>query len=375
LLDGGTGADSLAGGTGNDQLTGGTDADVLDGADGIDALDGGTGEDQLFGGAGNDTLLGGTDRDLLAAGDGDDVIDSGTGTGVIVAGRGNDLVTGGSNADFIDAGEGSDTINAAIGNDFIAGGRGNDRIDAGLDRDVIAFNRGDGADTLVMSSWQTDALSLGGGIRYADLALRKAGNDLVLEFGQGDAITLEGWYLDSSRKNITTLQVVTAAPGGDYLAGSADRMRNREAVSFSFEQLVARFDAARAANPALTTWSATAQFDATYQRGSDTQAIGGDMAWRYATTSSYGDLDWRAINTRLGGMSSTTWQTLTATTAVDPWTALRAGTSLLADATAGLPSPITPMPAPTSDELAFAAFNAGGSKPVWMGNAPAPLVP
>jgi hypothetical protein len=74
-------------------------------------------------------------------------------------------------------------------------------------------------------------------------------------------------------------------------------------------------------------------------------------------------------------MSSTAWQTLTASTAVDPWTALRAGTSLLADATAGLPSPITPMPAPTSDELAFAAFNAGGRTPAWMGNAPAPLVP
>lgn len=375
VLDGGTGADTLAGGIGNDQLTGGTDADVLDGGDGTDALDGGTGEDQLFGGAGNDTLLGGTDLDLLAAGDGDDVIDSGTGAGVIVAGRGSDRVTGGTNADFIDAGEGNDTINAAIGNDFIAGGRGNDRIDAGLDRDVIAFNRGDGADTLVMSSWQTDALSLGGGIRYADLALHKSGNDLVLELGQGDAIALEGWYVDGSRKNIRTLQVVTGAPDGDYLAGSTDRMRNRKAVSFDFGQLAARFDAARAANPALTTWTAAADLDATYQRGSDTQAIGGDMAWRYATTGSYGDLDWRTINTRLGGMSSQTWQKLNASTAVNPWTALQAGVSLIADATQGLPSPITPAAAPTQDELVFTAIGASGHRPVWMSGGPSPVIP
>ena len=372
VLDGGTGIDTVVGGTGNDQLIGGTDADLLDGGDGIDALDGGTGEDQLFGGAGNDSLLGGTDLDLLAAGDGDDTIDSGTGTGVIVAGRGNDLVTGGSNADFIDAGEGNDTINAAIGNDFIAGGKGSDRIDAGPDRDVIAFNRGDGTDTLVMSPWQTDALSLGGGIRYADIALRKSGNDLVLDLGQADAVTLEGWYLDSSRKNVTTLQVVTAAPGGDYLAGSSDRLRNRKVVAFDFEQLVVRFDAARAANPALTTWSMAADLNAAYVSGNDTRAIGGDMAWRYATTGSYGDLDWRAINTRLGAMSSTTWQTLTASSAVNPWTALQAGISLIADAAQGLPSPITPTAAPNADELLFAAINASGHTPTWMGSVPTP---
>ncbi len=375
VLDGGSGADALMGGTGNDQLLGGVDDDVLDAGLGNDLLDGGSGKDRLFGASGDDTLRGGEDLDLLAAGDGDDVIESGTGTAVVVAGRGSDRVGTDTNADFVDAGEGDDVIGTSARNDFIVGGRGNDRIDAGLDKDIIAFNRGDGADTVVTSSWQSDALSLGGGIRYADIALRKAGNSLVLELGQGDSITLEGWYLDSSRLNIKTLQVVTASPGGDYAAGSSDRMRNRKVVAFDFEQLVARFDAAREANPALTTWSTAADLNAAYASGSDTQAIGGDMAYRYATTGSYGDLDWLAIDARLAKLGAGTWQTLTASTTVNPWTALQAGISLIADETVGLPSPITPANAPTHDELVFAAIGASGRLPSWRGAQPAALLP
>jgi YD repeat-containing protein len=373
-LYGGAQNDRLFGEGGHDKLYGETDADSLWGGAGDDLLDGGSGQDQLFGGSGNDTLRGGTDMDLLAAGDGDDLIESGTGTAVVVAGRGNDRVTTGTNADFVDAFEGDDVITALAGNDFIAAGKGNDRIDAGQDKDIIAFNRGDGADTVVTTSWQSDAVSLGGGIRYTDIALRKSGNDLVLELGQGDSMTFEGWYVDNSRLNIKTLQVVTAAEGGDYLAGSADRMNNRKVVSFNFEQLVARFNAAREANPNLIAWSASADLNAVYLSGSDAQAIGGDMAWRYATTGSYGDLDWRAIESRLAKMGAGTWQTLTVSTAVNPWTALQAGSSLIANDPQGLPSPITPMAAPTSDELVFASLEASGRRPGWLGGSPASLL-
>jgi hypothetical protein len=265
-------------------------------------------------------------------------------------------------------------ITALAGNDFIAAGKGNDRIDAGQDKDIIAFNRGDGADTVVMSSWQSDALSLGGGIRYADISLRKSGNDLVLELGQGDSLTFEGWYADSSRMNIKTLQMVTATNGGDYLAGSANRMNNRKVVGFNFEQLVARFNAAREANPGLDGWSAAAELNSVYLSGSDTQSIGGDMAWRYATTGSYGDLDGQAIESRLSKMGAGTWQTLTASTAINPWMALQAGTSLMAGGTQGLPSPIAVTAPPTSDELAFVSLQAGGHRPGWLGSSPAPLL-
>jgi hypothetical protein len=80
-----------------------------------------------------------------------------------------------------------------------------------------------------------------------------------------------------------------------------------------------------------------------YLKGSNTQAIGGDLAYRYATMGNDGDLSWQTVSTRLASMSGSGWQTLVApSSTVNPWTALQAGISLIADQTVGLPSPITP---------------------------------
>ena len=372
-LDGGSGNDQLVGGTGDDQLYGGVDSDVLDGGDGVDYLNGDSGEDQLFGGAGNDTLDGGVDADLLASGDGDDVIHGGSGWNVVVAGAGNDAIDTGTDRDFIDAGAGNDTITTDTGSDFIAGGKGNDMINTGIDHDLMAFNRGDGADIVVGSGWDRDTVSLGGGIRYTDLSLRKVGNDLVFDVAQGDSITFKDWYTGSARRSVDTLQMVTV--GGDYSTTSTDRMKNRKIVSFDFEQLANRFDAVRAANPSLTSWPVASELNNYFKASSDTQAIGGDLAYRYATTGSYGDLDWMGVRNRMAGMTGTAWQSLTTSTTVNPWTALQAGISLIVDQTAGLPSPINPAASPSSDELIFAAINAGGRKPTWMGSQPAPVLP
>jgi Ca2+-binding RTX toxin-like protein len=377
LLDGSSGNDQLLGGTGNDQLLGGVDSDILDGGSGNDSLNGSSGQDQLFAGAGNDALDGGVDADLLAAGDGNDVILAGSGMNVVVAGAGNDVVTGGTDRDFIDGGAGDDTITTDSSSDFIAAGKGNDTLNTGTDRDLIAFNRGDGADTVVGSGWDRDTVSLGGGIRYADLSLRKNGNDLVFELGQNDSITFKDWYTASARRSVDTLQMVTV--GGDYSATSTDRMKNRKAVSFDFALLANRYDALRAANPNLTSWSVAGELNNYFKASSDTQAIGGDLAFRYATnyptTGSYGDLDWLGVRNRMGGMTGAAWQTLTTSTAVNPWTALQAGISLIADQTVGLPSPITPTASPSADELAFIALNASGRPPVWMGGSGGKVLP
>jgi Ca2+-binding RTX toxin-like protein len=380
-LDGGNGADLLAGGTGNDKLYGGNDSDAMDGGAGDDLLDGSNGDDAMYAGAGDDTLDGGNGSDNMAAGAGNDTISSGNGQDVIVAGAGNDKIVSDNDTDFIDAGSGDDVISAGNGADFIAGGRGNDTIDVGADQDVIAFNKGDGADTLLSASWRRDTLSLGGGIRYADLSLRKSGNDLVLSLGAGDSVTVKDWYLDSTRRNLTTLQVVTGSTGGDYNAASSDRLLNKKVVSFNFEALANRFDQVRAANPSLSQWSVAPELNAYYQTGSNVQAIGGDLAYRYATvgtngSGSYGDLDMAALRGRMNGLGGTTWQNIAVTsTAVDPWAALQAGTSLFSDPTVGLPSPITPFAAPSADELAFAALNGSGRKPTWMGSAAGRVLP
>lgn len=375
VLEGGNGADLLGGGAGNDLLLGGNDADRLDGGDGNDLLDGLNGQDDLYAGAGNDTLDGGNDADVLAAGAGDDKVTAGNGRDAIVAGAGNDDVQSGNDGDFIDAGAGNDVIASGNGVDFVAPGQGNDTIDAGADHDIIAFNRGDGADVIRTSSWQRDTLSLGGGIRYADLRLRRDGNDLVMGLGNGDSITLQGWYVDNSRRNVTTLQVVTGAVGGDYLAASSDRLLNQQVVSFNFESLVNRFDQWSSANPGHSEWAPAAELDTYYVAGNNTAAIGGNLAWRYATSGSYGDIDGRGAIDRMASIGATNWQSFTASSTVDPWTALQAGTLMLSDPTVGLPSPITPALPPSSNELFFAAINAGGHKPDWVGTTPSPVLP
>jgi hypothetical protein len=237
----------------------------------------------------------------------------------------------------------------------------------------MAFNRGDGADTVVGSGRDHDTVSLGGGIRYADLSLRKVGNDLVFDVDQGESITFEDWYTSGERRSVDILQVVTI--GGDYSATSTDRTKNRKVVSFDFKQLANHFDQVRAANASLTRWPVAAELNNYFKDNSDTRAIGGDLAYRYATTGSYGDLDWVDVRDRMAGMKGEAWQTLTASTTVNPWTALQAGISLIADQSVGLPSPISTMAAPSSDELIFAAMNASGRTPAWMGGQPAPVLP
>jgi Ca2+-binding RTX toxin-like protein len=375
LLDGGSGADQLVGGTGDDKLFGGVDADVLDGGEGNDQLFGDSGADQLFGGDGNDVLDSGVDADLIAAGAGDDTIVSGSGADVVIAGAGNDSISTDVDADFIDAGTGVDTINAGSGADFIVAGTGNDTIDAGQDQDIIAFNRGDGADTVLTSSWQRDTLSLGGGIKYADLSLSKTGNNLVLNLAQGDSIMFKDWYLDSTRRNITTLQVVTAANGGDFAVSSTDRMKNKGVVNFNFETLVNKFDQVRTANASLTSWPLAAELNAYYVSGSNTQAIGGNLAYRYGTTGSYGDLNWAGVRTAMVGLGGTSQQNVTASTSVNPWVALQAGISLISDQTSGLPSPITVVASPSQDELVFAALGASGRAASWRGATASPVLP
>lgn len=163
--------------------------------------------------------------------------------------------------------------------------------------------------------------------------------------------------------------MVTGAAGGDYDAASIDRMRNKKAVSFNFDAMVTRFDQLRAANPSMTNWSPAAEMNMYYQNGSNTQAIGGDLAWRYATSNgsgSYGDLTWSGVKTQMGSMSATAWKTLATSTAVDPWAALQAGISLVPDQTVGLPSPVMPKEPLTHEQLVTQALSASPPPPSWV---------
>jgi Ca2+-binding RTX toxin-like protein len=274
--------DTLTGSRNDDTLMSGNGGDTLSGGTGNDVLGGDNGADLLYGGGGNDTLDAGNDNDYADAGAGHDRIWTGNGNDVVQAGSGNDTIDAGNGNDLIDAGDGDDIIAASNGHDWIAGGKGNDIIDAGSERNLFAFNRGDGADTIRNSLYGNDTISLGKGIRYADLALAKSGNDLVLGMGDGESITLQDWYLDASRQGIGQLQVVASAEGGDFDAASSDKTKNRQVALYDFAALVSQFDAARTATPAISQWAVMNGLLEAHLSGSDTAAIGADLSYQYA---------------------------------------------------------------------------------------------
>ncbi len=339
------GADPLA-------ASGNTLANVLTGNAGNNVLNGGSGADTLIGGAGNDTLIGGSGSDTLQGGSGDDLYETdvsgdittenanegidrvnsvinwtlaaniellfltgtaaingtgnalnnllrgnavnnslagGSGVDVLEGGAGNDVLSDSSGRTLLNGGEGTDSLTGTTGNDLFIGGKGNDAITTGTGADLMLFNRGDGQDTIAVNTTQDNTLSLGGGISYADLQFRRSGNNLLLLTGGSDQITFTNYYSATANRSVDRLQVVIEG-STDYRPGSTDLLRNRRVESFDFDGLVTAFDAARARNASLTTWSLSNALAAQHWGGSDTAAMGGDLAYRYGLAGTLSDL-------------------------------------------------------------------------------------
>jgi Ca2+-binding RTX toxin-like protein len=254
---------TIDGGSGNDVIWSSEGDDVLMGGSGNDRMDGGTGKDYLYGGSGNDTLYGGWMEDILQGGSGNDYLQ--------------DRSPSASNV--LDGGSGNDVLEDRGGKTLFIGGAGDDEIRLGGGRDIIAYNRGDGRDTVVAGQGGDATLSLGSGIRVQDLAFRRSGDNLLLETG-GGTITFERWYRGRSYQAVSKLQFIT-----EGVTGSSDLM-NDAVETFDFKQLVGAFDRARSRNPGLSKWALTnglASFDL---GGSDTEALGGELAYTYGTAGS-----------------------------------------------------------------------------------------
>jgi len=125
-----------------------------------------------------------------------------------------------------------------------------------------------------------DTLSVGGGIRYQDLTLAKNNNDLILDATGGDKLILKDWYAAIPVHSVLNLQLIAEAMA-DFNPASSDPLLNRKVQSFDFQGIVQAFDAARAANPALTSWALTNALLDFHLSGSDTEALGGDLAYQY----------------------------------------------------------------------------------------------
>jgi Ca2+-binding RTX toxin-like protein len=235
---------------------------------------GNTLDNLLRGNTGNNTLAGAAGLDILEGRDGNDTLsDSGGNT-------------------FFNGGAGTDTLTGGSSRDLFIGGTGNDTITTGTGADLIVFNKGDGADTVAASTTQDNVLSLGGGTEYADLIFVKSGNNLILQLGGGDQITFTDYYVGTSNRSIDQLQIVIEGTD-DYLPGGGDATRDNKVETFDFDGLVAAFDAARVADPGLTSWALTNALTAQYLAGSDTAAIGGDLAYQYHR---FGTLDGISFN-------------------------------------------------------------------------------
>ncbi|WP_269141006.1 calcium-binding protein [Steroidobacter gossypii] len=324
----GTGNDldnTLIGNSGANELTGGAGDDVLNGGSGADAMTGGTGNDSYTVDNANDTIIELADEgidsmtsslartlaenieilflsgsshiagngndlaNLLRGNSGNNMLTGLGGADILEGAAGNDILVGGEGNTLFNGGSGTDTLTGGLGNELFIGGAGNDTITTDGGADIILFNKGDGQDTIAASTTRDNTISIGGGALYADLLFTKNGDDLVLRIGATDQITLAGYYASESNRSVGTLQMIIEGTS-DYDAGSADPTRNGRIESFDFDGLVAAFDAARTADPSLTSWSLTNALLAQHLSGSDSEAMGGDFAYRYGVVGSLADI-------------------------------------------------------------------------------------
>jgi len=334
-LEGNAGANSLVGGLGNDTFFGGAGVDTLRGDAGddyyiVDASDvvvetSGGGYDTvevrfnyslaaaadierivLQAGQGGLAVTGnGIANQIISRTDGNDTLNGGGGADWLIAGAGNDTLQDTTGNTVADGGEGDDILHLGAGNDFVAGGKGNDTLTLGAGSDVIGFNRGDGIDTVQVplagagAGERNDAISVGQ-VLLSELMLSRTGNDLHLGvLGSSQELRLVGWYASTSHQTITKLQVVVDSTS-DYSAGSTDVLRNSRILTLDFGRLVSAFDAASASNPALRSWQPSeATLVSTRLGSSNTQLLGGEVAYQYAQGQDLASLPFAATQVQV----------------------------------------------------------------------------
>ncbi len=173
-----------------------------------------------------------------------------SGANVLSGSAGADTLTGNGGDDRLDGGADNDTLSDNSGANIYIAGAGNDTLNVtstGIDR--IAVARGHGSDTLVSSGTAAnDVLEVSNGILKSQMGLMKTGNDLIVDLGSGEALTLRNWY--ASVRNVGTLKII-----GD--AGWVPGQSGTPAIveTLSLVTLAAEFDAARVADPTLTRWA------------------------------------------------------------------------------------------------------------------------
>lgn len=320
VLDGGAGADTLIGGLGDDIyfVDVGTDIVMENLNEGFDTVNSAVtltlaanAEALFLSGSSAINGTGNALNNLIRGNDAVNTLNGGVGNDLLEGGAGNDILTDTAGSALFNGGIGNDTMTGGAGAEIFLGGLGNDTLTTAAGNDIILFNKGDGQDTVAAGGSGKDTLSLGGGIAYNDLAFSKASNDLVLKVGAAESITFKNWYAATPSKPIANLQVIAEAMAG-FVAGGSDPLKNQKVENFNFSDLVNAFDAARATNMGLTSWALSDALTKFQLAGSDSAALGGDIAYQYGKNGNLASIGvTSALETISASSLGTTVQSLT----------------------------------------------------------------
>ncbi|MGH9894286.1 MAG: calcium-binding protein, partial [bacterium] len=296
-----TSADSITGLGGNDTVYALGGNDIVDGGAGNDRLEGGNGDDALAGGAGDDMLIGGEGTDLLHGESANDTLDGGAGNDIYRFGRGSGL----------------DTVRDA---DSTAGNVDVIRLDADIlppdvrvSRDqwnlYLTINGTD--DKLILEDWFQDDASKVEHVEFADgtvwdvaALLTKASTpteDSDYLAGTSSADTLLGLGGDDQLYGDAGNDILGGGAGTDTLYGGSGNdvylfgRGDGQDLIYDYDATPGNIDTVR-----LTSWSLTNALLDFHLGGSDTEALGGDLAYQYGKTGTLAGLGVTPVQSVLG---------------------------------------------------------------------------
>ena len=113
--------------------------------------------------------------------------------------QGGDFIFGNKGNDDLRGEDGVDTLKGGGGNDFLWAGRDDDWVTGGGGKDAFQFLIGEGHDTITDFNTRKDVF-------YADWdnvdSIAQAGNDTIIDFGDGDILTLLGVNADRINEDL-----------------------------------------------------------------------------------------------------------------------------------------------------------------------------
>ena len=154
-------------------------------------------------------LIGDSYANVIFGGDGDDYIDG-------------DASNSGSGADTLVGGSGNDVILSKLGGaSVLDGGVGNDTLVSAGNAVNVIFDRGYGQDSWTNALGKlASTVKLGAGISLSDLVVQRTGADLILSFGQGDALTIGNYFVSALSTDTNNLLGSIRMSDGQLVAAS-----------------------------------------------------------------------------------------------------------------------------------------------------------